>query len=128
MRNSRSRMYAAVIGALSMGATVAWATEPARQDVTVDQLEAKVAALEAKQAANSKDMAATIDSVLRDAEKRSQLLATSGDMSAGYQNGFFLSDGHGFLLRPSVLFQFRNVTDYRENVTDSKSKDWENGT
>ena len=115
MRNAKSRIFAAVVGTLSMGAAAAWAADS--QEAQIQQLESKVAALEAKQAASSKDMAATIDSMLRDAEKRSQLLATSGEASAGYDNGFFIKAGDAWVLRPFALFQFRNVTDYRSDVT-----------
>jgi len=114
MTNPKSRIFAAVAGALSVGA-VAWAAEPTAQEARIQQLEAKLAALETQQAANSKDVAATIDSVLRDAERRSQLLATSGDQGAGYDSGFYIRAGEGWVLRPGLQFQFRNVTDYRED-------------
>ena len=116
MTNTKSRLFMAVAGVLSLGAVAAWAAEPA-QDIRIQQLEAKVAALETQQAQNSKDLAATVDSVLRDAEKRSQLLANGGDMGAGYDaDGFYIKAGDAWVLRPSILFQFWNVTDYRQNV------------
>lgn len=118
MTNPKSRMFAAVAGALSMGAVAAWAAEPTPTDLKIQELQAKVSQLEARQAANSKDMAATIDAVLRDAEHRSQLLAASGDMGAGYDGGFFIKAGDNWVLRPGVLFQFWNVTDWREDVSD----------
>lgn len=127
MTNPKSRIIAAVAGALSMGAAAAWAEAPSQQDLKIRELEAKVAALEAKQAANSKDMAATIDSVLRDAEKRSQLLAASGDMSAGYDNGFFIRAGDAWVLRPTAQFDFRYVANWREDVTATGDNEWEDG-
>jgi hypothetical protein len=117
-------MIAAAIGALSMGAASAWAAEPTAADLKIQELEAKVAALEAKQASNSKDLAATIEQVLRDADKRSQLLANGADMAAGYDSGFFIRGG-AWELRPNVLFQFRNVTNCRTGVLDD---DEEGGT
>lgn len=126
---NRSRLFAAAVGALSLGATAAWATETTQVDSKIQQLEAKVAALEAKQAQNSKDLAATVDAVLRDAEKRSQLLAAGAEMGAGYDNGFYIRAGDSWVFRPSVLFQFWNVTDFRQDVPsggDSKDE-WDNG-
>jgi len=98
-------------------------------DSKIQQLEAKVAALEAKQAQNSKDLAATVDAVLRDAEKRSQLLANGAEMGAGYDNGFYIRAGDSWILRPSVLFQFWNVTDFRQDVPKGgdSSDEWDNG-
>ena len=46
--------------------------DPAKVGQRIAELEAKINALETKQAQSGKEMAATIDSVLRDAEKRSQ--------------------------------------------------------
>jgi outer membrane murein-binding lipoprotein Lpp len=126
MTNPKSRIVAAVAGALSVGAVSAWAAEPTQNDLKIQQLEAKVAQLEAKQAQSSKDVAATLDAVLRDAEHRSQLLAMSGDMSAGYDNGFFIQAG-AWSLRPGVLFQFWNVNDYAQDTNPNGKDQWENG-
>lgn len=115
MTNPKSRVYAAVAGALSLSAAAAWAAEPTQAELRIKELEQKVAALEAQQS-SSKDLSATVDSVLRDAEKRSQLLATSGDMSAGYDNGFFIRAGDNWVLRPGAQLQFRYVANWREDV------------
>ena len=128
MTNPKSRIFAAVVGALSMSATAAWADNATQaQDSKIQELEAKVAALESKQAQNQKDVAATIDAVLRDAERRSQLLATTGDNAAGYDNGFYIRQGDAFQLRPGAQFQFRNVTDYRQDTAGPKDDEFENG-
>jgi len=129
MRNAKSRILAAVVGTLSMGAAAAWAAEPTPQDLQnqVQELQAKVSAMEAKQAATSKDLATAIDQMIRDAEKRSQLLATSGEASAGYDEGFFIKAGDAWVLRPGALFQFRNVTSYRDAVGPRNDDSWENG-
>jgi hypothetical protein len=119
---SKSRMIVAVAGALSMGAVATYAAD-AQPDARIAELEAKVAQLEAKQATNSKDVASTIDSVLRDAEKRSQLLQNSSNMGAGYDNGFFISAGEGWTLRPGAFFQFRNVTNWRSDADDDGTGD-----
>jgi len=124
MISSKGCLFAAVTAVVSMSA-VAFAGE--QQEARIQALEAKITSLEAKQASNTKEVAATIDSVLRDAERRSQLLATMGDASAGYDNGFFIRAGEGWSLRPGAVFQFRNVTDYREGTSGEKSDEIENG-
>jgi hypothetical protein len=116
MSNAKSRIFAAVAAALSVG-TAAWA-QSTPQDQKIEQLEAKVASLEAKQAAGSKELAATVEGMLRDAEKRSHLLATNGDLSAGYDGGFFIKSGDAWVLRPGIQMQFRNVTNYREDAKE----------
>ena len=130
MTNPRSRVLAAVAGVFSLSAA-AWAVDAAPvdsgQDAKIRELEAKVAALENKQTLSSSDATATIESVLRDAEQRSRLLATSGDMSAGYDDGFFIRAGDAFVLRPGVFFQFRNVIDYRDDLSGGKSSSTDNG-
>jgi hypothetical protein len=123
MTNPKSRIFAAVAGVLSLGAAAAWAVEPTQQ---IQDLQARVAELEARQAQNSRDLAATIDGVLRDAEQRSQLLAAGADMGAGYDNGFYIR-GTGWQLNPWAQFQFRNVTDFRQNTGGHKDDEIENG-
>src|SRR5688572_7090879 len=126
MTNPRSRVAAAVAGVFTLSAA-AWAdTTPVQSgpDSKIRELEAKVAALEAKQSSSS-DMNATIESVLRDAESRSKLLQNTGDMSAGYDNGFYIRGGNAFVLRPGVQFQFRNVLNYREDTAGAKSDEIE---
>jgi len=128
MTNPRSRVVAAVAGVFSLSAA-AWAVDTtpvaAPQDAKIRELEAKVAALEARQSSTS-DATATIESVLRDAEQRSKLLATSGNAEAGYENGFYIRQGD-FELRPSVWMQFRNVINYREDTGGAKSDEFDQG-
>lgn len=128
MTNPRSRVVAAVAGVFSLS-TAAWAvdTTPVQsgQDAKIRELEAKVAALEAKQTSVS-DANATIASVLRDAEQRSKLLATSGNAEAGYENGFYIRQGN-FELKPSVWMQFRHVLNYREDTSGPKSDEFDSG-
>jgi outer membrane murein-binding lipoprotein Lpp len=123
MFSSRRHIAAAIGSVLITAGGAAWA-DPA--DTKIQQLEAKVAQLEARQSQDNKAVAATIEGVLRDAEKRSQLLATNGDASSGYDNGFFIRSGD-FTLRPGVQFQFRNITDYREETDGPKDDEIENG-
>lgn len=114
MTDRKGRMMAAMGLAVAMGAAAQAADT--EQDARIKALEAKVAELESRQATDSKDLATTIESVLRDAERRSQLLANGADMSAGYDNGFFIKSGDNWELKPGALFQFRHVANFREDV------------
>jgi hypothetical protein len=128
MTNPRSRVIAAVAGVFSLSAA-AWAVDSApvqsSSDAKIRELEAKVAALEQKQTSVS-DSNATIESVLRDAEQRSKLLATSGTAEAGYDNGFYIRQGD-FELRPSAWMQFRNVINYRQDTAGAKDDEFDQG-
>src|SRR6266513_2462193 len=77
----------------------------ANADARLQRLTLRLEELEAELTANGRDHAATIDAILRDADRRSQMLGNLGDTSAGYDNGFYLRSGD-FLFRPSAVFQF----------------------
>lgn len=128
-RSKRRLTKAAVAGVVLLGAGAAGAAEPTVEQLKtqVEELNKKVSAMEARQAASSPDAQATIDAVLRDAEKRTHLLANNGDFSAGYDTTFFIKAGDAFLLRPQINFQFRNVTDLRNNTSGPKDDEIENG-
>jgi phosphate-selective porin O/P len=128
-RSSRRLITAAVAGVVLAGAGLARAAEPTLEELKaqVQQLSGKVAALETQQTVNSKDASATIEAVLRDADKRTKLLANGADMSAGYDNGFFIRAGDAFLLKPQINFQFRNITDFRKNAGGGSDDKIENG-
>jgi len=84
--------------------------------------------MEAKQATNAKDLATTIDSMIRDAERRSQLLATNGGTSAGYDNGFFIgTDDKAFYFHPWLQFAPRYVANWRDDGKSTSSDDTEDG-
>jgi hypothetical protein len=123
----QTRRISTIAGVLAASAAAAWAAEPTAQDLRIQKLEAEVAELRASQASNSKDLAQTVDAVLRDAERRSQLLATSGDMGAGYDNGFFIKSGDSFYLHPFLQFQPRYTYNFRENGKSTGNNDSENG-
>ena len=119
MKSPRQLTTALMAAVVALGAVTGWAAavEPTPQDAKIAQLEAKIAALEAKQASNSQDLANTIDSVLRDAERRSaSLMQANTDMSAGYDSGFFIRSGDNFIMRPGAQFQFRYVANSRDDV------------
>jgi hypothetical protein len=85
----------------------AYAADPTAEQ-RIQQLEAKIAALEARQTTNDAAVASTIDSILRDADRRSTLMQNSTSMGAGYDDGFFIRSGDNWVLRPGALFQFRH--------------------
>lgn len=111
---------AVVAGALGMSNAVASAAEPTADELMkqIEALQAKVQQLEVKQqqAISARDVDATVDKVLRDAEKRSQLLQMEG-FTAGWDNGFKLQSANGdFLLQPYFQFQFRNTTNFVDST------------
>lgn len=122
-----------VAGALGMaGAVIAQAAEPTTAELMsqIQALQTKVQTLETnqQQAVNKADVDATVESVLKDADKQSQLMQAEG-FTAGWTNGHFVlgsSDGN-FKLIPMFQFQFRNVTNYRENGKASGNNDMQNG-
>lgn len=71
-----------------------------------------------------------IGRVLDDASARSQpFYMASGGITAGYDKGFFIkSDDGNFLFKPSVQFQFRNETTWRQDAAHGGSDDdFQNG-
>src|SRR5450432_1837367 len=98
--------------ALSMSGGAVRAAEPTTSELMqqINQLQAKVQQLETKQEAiASKDVDATVDQVLQDADKRSQLLQMEG-FTAGWQQGkgFRIQDAQGnFVLHPFFQAQLR---------------------
>jgi hypothetical protein len=122
-RRNLSALFAAAL--VGLGATVAWAQPPSQADLQkqIDDLQQQVKELQAQRAAtpafSAKDVDAAVDSVLRDADRRSQLLAESGGFYGGYMDDKFQirsADGN-FSISPSVWFQFRSVTNVN---TDTK--------
>src|SRR5688500_8275654 len=95
MTSRKRRVFPAIVAtALSMGASMAFAAEPtqdmmAQQAEKIAALEAKLANIEAKQL-NAADVDATVESVLRDADQRSQLLAADGGLTGGWEGGKFV--------------------------------------
>jgi len=127
MTSSKTKNFilAAVAGVLAAGSSVYADDSTVELQKTVADLQNKVAQLQAQSAQNGKEVAATIDAVLRDSEKRSQAMAAAGG-GAGYDNGFFIRTGD-FSLMPGIIFQFWNVTDYRQNTDGQKDDEIENG-
>ncbi|WP_428940697.1 porin [Fontivita pretiosa] len=128
---------AVLAGAVGLGAFGAFgpaaaAAEPTTEQLMqqIEQLQNKVQQLEAKQqqALSARDVDATVESVLRDAERRSKLLQMEG-FTAGYNKGkFVIQDAAGnWVLNPYLQFQFRNVTNYREDGGGAGDDDIQHG-
>jgi hypothetical protein len=93
---------------------------PSREELVqqLDELKARVAQLEASQAqaVNARDVDEVVKSVLRDAERRSRLLADNGGLTAGFDKGrfFIRSEDGNYLLMPAFIFQARFVTNWNQ--------------
>ncbi|HEY1921600.1 MAG TPA: hypothetical protein VGG44_02450, partial [Tepidisphaeraceae bacterium] len=120
---SKRRVYPAlVVLAIGFGAGTARADDASNQAMQqkIDQLESKVEALEAQQNAQAKpDGAATMNNIVSDANKQSQLLVPVVTGGSGYDpaTGFHISSDDGnFFLHPWALAQFRGVINDRQSV------------
>lgn len=133
MTNPKRRTVPALMaGALGMGGALALAAEPTQQELLsqLQELQAKVAAMEAKQV-NTQDVDSTVASVLADADRRSQLMQVEG-FTAGYNKGKFLiqsADGN-FTLNPNLQLQFRwlvNAYKEDEDITGDDDNEIDDG-
>jgi hypothetical protein len=119
---------AAIAGTLGLGAACALAAEPTAQELQqqIQNLQARIQQLEQQPAPAAAE--STVNSVLKDAESRSQLLDVPANEWTGYYRGEFglgSADGN-FLLKPSLLLQFRYIANYRDDAGDGDS-DTESG-
>lgn len=127
MTNPKRRTLPAVVaGALGIGAAVtAWA-EPSQQD-QIAALQARIASLENQQVAKTAEANATIDSVMRDADAHSKLLAMTGGAGHSDNGGFVISSGD-FTMNISPGVQARFVANYggeRKNGNSDIQTGWE---
>ena len=104
--------------------------EPTTQQLLeqIKQLQTKVEQLEAKQNQTSGDLAATVDQIVKDAEKRSQLLQTEGmNILAGHERDqFFIRSADGnFVIAPTFEMQIRNTTNINTAGDDSTENGFE---
>lgn len=119
--------WMALLGAVAATTPNLQASQPTDQERKIQELEQRIAELETRQLANSAEFTRTVDAMLRDAESRSQLLAAGGDMSAGYDNGFFIRGGDDFLLRFGSQFQFRYAANLRDGVGADDDEETDDG-
>jgi len=108
---------AVVCGIVGIGASGVFAAEPTTTELLqqIEQLRNKVEQLETKQV-NQSDVDATVQQVLADAERRSQLLQSEG-FTAGYSKGKFLiqsADG-SFSMNPNAQLQIRHVSNFADD-------------
>ena len=112
-----------VAGSLGLcGVARAAEEQPTQQELMeqINTLKAQVERLEATQEAQgdkltAREVDATLESVLDDADRRSQLLQ-SGGFTAGYNKGKFViqSEDGNFLLNPNFQLQVRYIYNNRE--------------
>ena len=121
---SKRRTIPALLAAtLGLGATAAWADQPSQADLQkqVEQLQSQVKDLQtqrANPAFSAKDVDATVDSVLHDANLRSQLMAEQGGFTGGWMDDKFTiasADGK-YSMSPGLQLQFRTTTTYNDKV------------
>jgi phosphate-selective porin OprO/OprP len=119
---------------LGLSATSVVAEEPSREELAkqIAELKAKVEQLEATQQKQTEKLSkeevdATVQRVLSDADRHSQLLQAQG-FTAGFTGGKFIiqSEDGNFVLNPQLWFQPRYVVNYREedaaNEVDGRAK------
>lgn len=121
--SKRRTIPALVAATLGLGATMAWADQPSAADLQkqVEQLQSQVKDLQSQRANpafSAKDVDATVDSVLHDANLRSQLMAEAGGFNGGWMDDHFTirsADGN-YSMSPGIQFQFRTTTTYNDKV------------
>jgi hypothetical protein len=122
-KRATAALIAGCIGLTSSSVSTFASEENPTQQELMDQiraLKAQVEKLEAAQVAQqskleSQDASRTVEQVLSDADRRSQLLQATG-FTAGYNKGKFViqSEDGNFLLNPQLQFQMRYVYNYRD--------------
>jgi hypothetical protein len=102
-------------------------TQPSYDELRqeIRQLQSRLDQLET-QSQPSPNVDTTVDRVLKDADRRSQLFAADGAITAGYDKGFFIRSEEGnFVLKPGLLAQFRNITTVRTGTNDDTNNGFE---
>ncbi|HEX8323413.1 MAG TPA: porin [Tepidisphaeraceae bacterium] len=125
MRKSAWVLAAAVSASLSsLGLAEETAVDTAALKAQIDALQKQVQKIEAQQA-NAAEQQATTAAVAADAATQSQLLQTA-PFTAGWNNGFKIQSADGaFTLQPGLIFQFRNITNYRTGDEDDLQNGFE---
>jgi hypothetical protein len=81
-----------------------------------------------QQKLSQQEVDATVDRVLRDADKRSKLLADEGFTAGFDHNRFFIGSADGnYILRPWIHIQVRDGTSFRSNAKANGDDDTQNG-
>jgi hypothetical protein len=131
------RTFSAILAtALGLCATAAWADLPAGQSPDlqqqIQQLQQQVKDLQAQRANptfSAGDVSATVDSIIQDSARRSQLLTDTGGFMGGWADGKFTirSEDGNYSLNPGVIFQFRNITTFNDNAKSNGDANTDNG-
>jgi hypothetical protein len=124
---TKRTISALLTAALGLGATAAWADQPGQAELQkqLEQLQQQVKELQAQRAApayTAGDVDATVDSVLHDSARRSQLLAETGGFMGGWMDDKFTirSEDGNYSMSPGIQMQFRSVTTYNQNANNGK--------
>jgi hypothetical protein len=105
-------LSAAITGMFSLSILAEPSLSELQQEL--DQLKAQVGE---RQSGASVDR--VVMDVLADANQRSAIFAADTGMTAGYDKGFFIKSEDGkFLLRPNLWWQFRHITNFRDEEDD----------
>jgi hypothetical protein len=127
---TRSALVAATFALAAAAATTARAQQPPAPNTQelhqqLEALQQQVRELQARQAERAvtpaytaKDVDAAVDSVIRDADRRSKLLGETGGFLGGWQDDKFTirsADGN-YSLNPAIQFQFRYDTVWSQGV------------
>jgi len=137
MFNSKLLLAGVLVG-LGFVAAAAYA-EPTQQELTkqLNDLQAQIAQLQSNQATqqhqlDARDVDATVNSVLNDADSHS-MLVDGGGVTAGWDKtkmGFFLASEDGSsLIHPGLIWQFRYDGNWREGgkgVSTNEANGFEN--
>lgn len=134
--NLSSRCFVAAIVGLAVSASADPGNSPAdtRQlQEQIQSLQSQVKELQQGAAPQSQlsahDVDAVVDSVMNDANRRSQLLVESGGFTGGWADDHFTirsADGN-YSFSPGIQFQFRSNTTYNDKVTSSGDANTDNG-
>lgn len=120
----------AALAALALAAASALAGDPTPAELQreLDALQARLRELDARQTTlTDAQVQKTIETVLADAQRRSELFAVEG-FTAGWDNGFVIRSADGRnSLKPGILWQFRHVADWREGGKSSGDDDLTKG-
>ena len=131
----RFSLLAALVLSLGFSAAVRAAEPPATLPSGTEDLNARVRALEAEVARLKAERAATnpaaadrihqpsaVDAAVADAERRNPLSPEQIIASFNIDRGLVFESADGsFRFHPSLLFQFRNVTNYRDELSAGDS-------
>jgi hypothetical protein len=134
-KRTLSALLAATLGFGGSAFAADPAANPAELQRQLEQLQQQVRDLQAKQATpaapvyTGAQVDATVSSLIKDADRRSALLAETGGFYGGWMDDKFTirsADGD-YDLSPGVQLQFRNITNFNENQGMNGGDEFQNG-